>query len=79
MSSSYEAINFTKVLFLSTSQLVLFQLAAFNPRWEFLLLNYTYSLGDYIVSWAIVRHNLKLCFSLNEIFKLIYFNWRLIT
>ena len=68
MPSSYEAINFTKVLFLSTSQLVLFQLAAFNPRWEFLLLNYAYSLGDYIVSWAIVRHNLNLCFSLNEIF-----------
>ena len=63
MPSSYEGINFTEVPFLFTSQLVLFQLVAFNPRWEFLLLNYIYSLGDYNL-----RHNLKLCFSLNEIF-----------
>ena len=40
MPSSYETINFPKIPFFSTLQLVLFQLVAFNPRWEFVLLNY---------------------------------------
>lgn len=67
LSSSYEVIYFPKIPFLSTSQLVLFQLIGFIPRWDFLLLHS-------IIFWRSYclldnsRNNLKPFFSLNESF-----------
>lgn len=67
LSSSYEVIYFPKIPFLSTSQLVLFQLIGFIPRWDFLLLRSRIFWRSYCLLGN-SRNNLKPFFSLNEIF-----------